>query len=337
MGAVLSEPKHPYAPIDLRLDDHPKYIDYGLGEMALIACGITYCNRNRTDGRIPKSWPIRRFGSEAQPYIDKLLEDRVWRKLPDGSYEIVGFLDYNRSKAEIEARSAVRAEAGKKGGLKSGEARKRLEAKDEANASVNGQANAEANGKQNEPIFTDTDTDTVTDMDMSDHDRVTGGDRDLPTTAPPTKRGARKRASVSAVVAGQIREVFEHWVACRKVKHPKSTDRVLDPSRSQHITDRLAEGFSVETLKLACEGVFLCAWNLGENEQNKEYTEIHNAIGDARKVEKFSELAMRILERDGKALVTNGHTPASEAGSGVRPVALKQIDLPMTAEDVKQA
>ena len=129
-----------FAQIDLRFEDHPKYIDYGAAEMGLVACGIIYANRNMTDGIIPKSWPRRRFGLEIQEVVDRLVKDGVWKIHPDGNYEIVGFLDHNRSKDEIEAIRATKAGAGKLGGQKSAQARA------QAGASADAQPPAQANG-----------------------------------------------------------------------------------------------------------------------------------------------------------------------------------------------
>ena len=136
-----------YAPLDEKFDDHPKYIEYGVAEMGLIACGITYCNRNLTDGVIPRSWPTRRFGPEIEPVVQRLLRDGVWRRRDDGSFEIVGFLDHNRSKEEILAIKAKRAAAGGLGGRKSAKARADGQASASADATAPGQADAKAHGQ----------------------------------------------------------------------------------------------------------------------------------------------------------------------------------------------
>jgi hypothetical protein len=131
-----------FAQIDLRFEDHPKYIDYGAAEMGLVACGIIYANRNLTDGKIPKSWPKRRFGAEIQDVIDRLINDGVWKIRSDGNYEIVGFLDHNRSKAEIESIRETKAGAGKIGGQKSAQARAQAAA--QAPAAADAQPSAQA-------------------------------------------------------------------------------------------------------------------------------------------------------------------------------------------------
>jgi hypothetical protein len=146
-----------YAPLDAKFDDHPKYIDYGAAEMGLIACGITYANRNMTDGVLPRSWPVRRFGPEAQSAVERLIAENVWARRPDGSLEIVGFLDHNRSRAEILELRQAKVEAGKRGGHRSWESRANgiseapasalASALASAPAKANGQAVAKANGQ----------------------------------------------------------------------------------------------------------------------------------------------------------------------------------------------
>lgn len=107
-----------FAPIDIRFDDHASNYDLSLSELGLMACGITYANRNMSDGRIPAEWPGRRFGKEGVATLKKLLDKGKWRKREDwaGDSEIVGFLDHNPSKADILEKRANKAKAGKLGG-----------------------------------------------------------------------------------------------------------------------------------------------------------------------------------------------------------------------------
>lgn len=94
----------------------------------------------------------------------------------------------------------------------------------------------------------------------------------------------------------EIHAVFAVWAKNRKAKHPRGTEPKLDDERAKHIRARLAEGFDVETLKLAVEGVWRCAWNLGQNDRETEYCDIRHALGDARKVEKFAEIAITVRD-----------------------------------------
>lgn len=86
---------------------------------------------------------------------------RLWERV-SGGYQVHDFADYQPSREEVIALRATRAEAGRKGGLRSGSTRR---SKGEANASASAQAPAapplEANANPgHNPSETDTDTTT---------------------------------------------------------------------------------------------------------------------------------------------------------------------------------
>lgn len=152
-----------YAQLDDTFDDDPKYANAELEDMGLIAAGITYAHRHLTDGRIPRSWPRRRWGKAGEHAVTSLLRDGIWAERSDGDLEIVGFLDRYPSRAEVLEQRAlsaeVKAKAGRAGGLKSGEVRRAKARAEAAARSRNGEADAkqtgsrpEANGKQNEAL-----------------------------------------------------------------------------------------------------------------------------------------------------------------------------------------
>ncbi len=95
-------------------------------------------------------------------------------------------------------------------------------------------------------------------------------------------------------VTDDVRAVFDAWASRRKKKHPLGPEPRLDRKRAEVIQDRLREGFDVETLKLAVEGVWLDSWHLGDNDRGAEYCDIRHALGDAAKVEKFAEHKERV-------------------------------------------
>lgn len=130
-----------YAPLDVQFDDCPKYADLDAAEMGIIACGITYANRNLTDGRIKRVWPERRFGREGAKLAKRMVDLGIWIERADGDYEIVGFLDHNPSKLDVLAKRRQRAEAGRAGGQASGHART---TRNGSNGEAKGEANAEA-------------------------------------------------------------------------------------------------------------------------------------------------------------------------------------------------
>jgi hypothetical protein len=107
----------PYAPIDVGFHQHPKYGMFTAAQMGLIACGITFCNMNLTDGVIPSWWPAQRFGPEGEKIArwlcgETLMDcldrkrrlgesERVWARRKDGGFEIVGYLAHNASREQV--------------------------------------------------------------------------------------------------------------------------------------------------------------------------------------------------------------------------------------------
>jgi hypothetical protein len=131
-----------------------------------------YCNRNLTDGLIPIARTAALVDYTGTAVIDgmagcdgpacaplaveRLLDADLWHEdghdCPDcvqpgpNHYVIHHFLEYQPSRAEVEAKREsvreARAEAGRAGGLKSAQSRS-------SNAEANREANREANPKQN--------------------------------------------------------------------------------------------------------------------------------------------------------------------------------------------
>lgn len=93
-----------YAQLDEHFDEHPKYQELELEHFGLMACGISYCNRLLTDGKIPMK-AVRGFGASGCGVVvaGELVEAGIWKETESG-YEIVGFLDHNPSRAKVLAR-----------------------------------------------------------------------------------------------------------------------------------------------------------------------------------------------------------------------------------------
>jgi hypothetical protein len=117
--------------IDDHLDEHPKIAQAGPLGLALFVAGLAYCNRNLTDGYIPRAvaltllefshpdhdgnpLPIsvtngmQGHDITAQDVIDTLLELRLW-KTARGGYQVHDYHDYQPTKARVLAdRKAAR-------------------------------------------------------------------------------------------------------------------------------------------------------------------------------------------------------------------------------------
>lgn len=130
----------------VRLDDrfaqHPKVVAAGPLAMAMQVAALGYCNRELTDGFIPRAaartlldFEIERDGERytiavtsgysgsdvtAAWVIDGLVASGMWEEVP-GGYHIHDYLEYQPSKDEVLALREKRSEAGRVGGLKRGE------------------------------------------------------------------------------------------------------------------------------------------------------------------------------------------------------------------------
>jgi hypothetical protein len=120
-----------------RLEDtfaeHPKIAGLSDSAFRLHVTAICYAARFNTDGELSPS-AVRVIRGQARQ-IGQLVDAGVWDDAGGGTYVIHDFLEYNPSREETEGRRATRAEAGRMGGLRSGEARRsKSEANNEANA-----------------------------------------------------------------------------------------------------------------------------------------------------------------------------------------------------------
>jgi hypothetical protein len=107
---------------------------------------LCYCKRNLTDGYIP-SEEVGVLVYPDSPRVGKRDAERLVEvglaKHTEGGYLLPGFLKRNKSKAQVEAESEKKANAGRKGGIRSGQVRRNSEANTKQSASLD-----EADGKQ---------------------------------------------------------------------------------------------------------------------------------------------------------------------------------------------
>jgi hypothetical protein len=110
--------------------------------------------------------------------------------------------------------------------------------------------------------------------------------------------GGRKPRAL-AVVTPDVQAVFDHWLAIHvRRRQRKGAAPRLSDERARAIAARLAEGFTVAELKLAAEGIWTTGWNIGDNPEGKQYTDIELAMRDAKHVEDFSAAAVKAAELD---------------------------------------
>lgn len=148
--------------------DHPKFLRAGPLAGYLHIAALAWCNRNLTDGVIPRVQPARLVAwhtandclnvdvvgrvadyEEAVSWgvlVSRLLETGLWVERPDGDYEVHDYLEWQTSAEDIRAKrdglSDKRRRAGKKG------ADSRWNGKTDGNGDGNPMANTMANGSQ---------------------------------------------------------------------------------------------------------------------------------------------------------------------------------------------
>ena len=139
------------------MPEHPKVEALSDRAFRVLVDLWCWCSRQLNDGVIPEAVWLKRTGS---PKVRKeLLAALV--DVVDGEYVMHDYLEHQRSRAQVEALKAKRAEAGRKGG--------RARAANQAGA----EASASANGKQSgtkiqPPTETDTDNSGTTFLRTSD-------------------------------------------------------------------------------------------------------------------------------------------------------------------------
>lgn len=146
--------KRLFARLDLDYADHPKIVALSDAAFRAHVEMILYARKYMTDGVIPKR-VANRFGTES---LSELLAND--EKAPslidlgDGDYLLHGYADMNETKSEVEHRTRVNIENGRRGGLA-----KKRSAKRAATGSVS--ESGSENGSEN---VAETETETETDI-----------------------------------------------------------------------------------------------------------------------------------------------------------------------------
>lgn len=107
-----------YVRVDTKFASHPKVLDIGpLGE-AMWLRGLCYAGEQMTDGFVPTGF-IRRMGDipDALAVASSLVAAGLWSEV-EGGFQVHDYLDWQRSRSEIEQISTARAAAGQRGGSK---------------------------------------------------------------------------------------------------------------------------------------------------------------------------------------------------------------------------
>src|SRR5678815_4332210 len=90
--------------IDDRADDNPKLLALSDGALRLWLMGGIHCAKHKTDGLLTQAaaFGLRKF---TKARLDELLTLGLWHQTDTG-FQVHDFLDWNLSKAEIDAKQA---------------------------------------------------------------------------------------------------------------------------------------------------------------------------------------------------------------------------------------
>ena len=100
--------------LDDQFSEHPKVLAAGPAAMWLFVCGLCYCGRQLTDGRIPKSM-LPRLADVKNPtrLAARLVEVGLWHD-EDDDFLVHDFLAHNPSRQDVEKRRADNRDRQKK-------------------------------------------------------------------------------------------------------------------------------------------------------------------------------------------------------------------------------
>mgnify|MGYP000983724929 CR=1 FL=1 len=130
-----------YTSTDYSFWTNPKIRFAGRDAAFLYIAGNGFCNEYLTDGFISdtdiETVAFNAFQRQPKKAVESLVRAGLWDRVP-GGYQIHDYLDYNKSKQEIEELRSKKTAAGRKGGQASAQAR--AEADDTAIAETSAQA-----------------------------------------------------------------------------------------------------------------------------------------------------------------------------------------------------
>lgn len=133
--------------VDDRLWSHPKWLATPAPARGLWATAGSWCAHHELDGFIPT--PALRLLGHTKAQAAALVAAGLW-VVSDGGWTFHGWVEFQPTRAELQAKRAVKAEAGRRGGLASGASRR--EAGASPVASDTGEANAKPVPSPSRPV-----------------------------------------------------------------------------------------------------------------------------------------------------------------------------------------
>jgi len=123
------------------------------------------------------------------------------------------------------------------------------------------------------------------------------------------KEGKGKITTLSSKL-DSVKDVFVYWQ--QELKHPQSK---LDKKREKAINARLQEGYSVDRIKQAIQGIKKIPHNMGQNDRNTIYDDIELICRSGANVDRFADARVKKppgfngIERYQRAMLTTELIP----------------------------
>ena len=129
--------------------EHPKVMDLSDRAFRLHVAGLCYATRNLTDGILADRAVkvVCALTAATRKHVVELRDAGLWVALENG-YEIKDYLDYNPDAETLKELRDKRREAGRLGGIRSGESRRSKQQNTEAPGEAKDEASAEANASR---------------------------------------------------------------------------------------------------------------------------------------------------------------------------------------------
>lgn len=105
----------PWANLDDQFPKHPKVVPISDGAFRLHVSGVCYCAQYLTDGMVEAAAVPLLMPRYRPKFLEELLSRGLWLDRGEGVYEIHDYLDWNRSKEEVEAERERKRKAGRMG------------------------------------------------------------------------------------------------------------------------------------------------------------------------------------------------------------------------------
>lgn len=104
----------PFLNVDDNFTEHGKVYALSDGAFRLHVSGLCHCARLMTDGYVIAEKVPNLMPKFKRSYLTELLATPLWHPV-DGGYEIHDYLDWNRSREQIESQREKKRAAGRKG------------------------------------------------------------------------------------------------------------------------------------------------------------------------------------------------------------------------------